>query len=924
MRIRKTAGIVAIIATASIATQAAAAPPPNDDIADAITVTEGVEAPFSDVDATTEATEAFCAGEETVWFSFTAPADGDYVSYATGSNHDTDVAWSDALAGPLGTCNDDADDSYDAVADTRTMTEGEQEYVVVASHSDDEVGSGSIGVTAVVDGADDFGDATALTRREGTTTAVTGIAFPAVPTVETDEPTACGGSTLSDDSVWVDFTAPDAGTWMIEAKSTDEVDIAVFSGDSLDDLTLLNCEFDRRKAVLIGSTAGETYRIRIAGSAVTEPVVVRAERAPTPLVAELVDTDGDGTSTDVGTRSDLVYVDGEPAIAYYDDDNSDVRYASRSGGVWTDIAIDDSGTVSSPDLDIAVSPDGEPAIAIGDSVNGLLRYAYRSGGTWTIELVDDEGDGTSTLTGESPDLLFLSDGTPVIAYHDDDPDDLRFATRAGGSWSHILVDDDGGGGSDRVGDGAKIVEFDNGDLGIAYGDNTNSQVRYAMNSGAGWSDEVVYTHAAGGDVWIAGLVIDSTGAPWIAADIDDQGNHVVANHDGSSWNVEFTDANTGLAEQDYGCTWAELLINDQDELFLPWVDCNDSYYGGTSVRSADGTWSHHEWAATYLSPSDPAYAGYHSVGEVYGFGATWTPDGRLALSFQLEESADLWFAEGALVADIAGPAAAPAASAIALDGSGSADAWGSVVGYRWSDAPDGCSFSSTTAMAPTMWCVGPVSGTATLTVTDTDGLTHRVTHAVAVGNAECDTTPDPFTDVPATSYADVHVTCIYNLDVTTGTTATTYSPKDLLTREQMAALLARMYEAITGSPAAIVATPFTDVPDSSFAVDDIARLYGLGVTTGTSATTFSPDDTVTREQMAAFVARLFAAIRGEQAPIVATPFTDVPGSSFAASDIARIYGLGITTGTTATTYSPDDGVTREMMAAYLGRFYIAD
>ncbi len=50
------------------------------------------------------------------------------------------------------------------------------------------------------------------------------------------------------------------------------------------------------------------------------------------------------------------------------------------------------------------------------------------------------------------------------------------------------------------------------------------------------------------------------------------------------------------------------------------------------------------------------------------------------------------------------------------------------------------------------------------------------------------------------------------------------------------------------------------VDASDFAKDDIARLYGLEITTGTSATTYAPKDFVTREQMAAFLARLLRAI----------------------------------------------------------------
>jgi len=180
---------------------------------------------------------------------------------------------------------------------------------------------------------------------------------------------------------------------------------------------------------------------------------------------------------------------------------------------------------------------------------------------------------------------------------------------------------------------------------------------------------------------------------------------------------------------------------------------------------------------------------------------------------------------------------------------------------------------------------------------------------------------EPFTDVPESSFAYNDVACIFMLGVTTGTSATTYSPKDTVTREQMASFLARLYAKLSGTPAPVTETPFTDVDEASFASADIGRIFGLGITTGTSATTYSPKETVTREQMASFLARLYAKINGTPAPVTETPFTDVDEASFAYADIGRIFGLGITTGTSSTTYSPKDPVTREQMATFLANLY---
>ena len=205
------------------------------------------------------------------------------------------------------------------------------------------------------------------------------------------------------------------------------------------------------------------------------------------------------------------------------------------------------------------------------------------------------------------------------------------------------------------------------------------------------------------------------------------------------------------------------------------------------------------------------------------------------------------------------------------------------------------------------------------TTTTTPGATTTTTTSLPPGKPECPTGPTPFTDVSATSFALTDINCIYGLGITTGTSPTTYSPNDNVTREQMAAFLGRLWRT-AGGTCPTAATPFTDVSATSFARADIACIFGLGITTGTSPTTYSPNDDVTREQMAAFLARVWRAASGTCSTTPA-PFTDVSATSFARADINCIFALGITTGTSATTYSPNDQVTREQMAAFLGRLY---
>ena len=124
----------------------------------------------------------------------------------------------------------------------------------------------------------------------------------------------------------------------------------------------------------------------------------------------------------------------------------------------------------------------------------------------------------------------------------------------------------------------------------------------------------------------------------------------------------------------------------------------------------------------------------------------------------------------------------------------------------------------------------------------------------------------------ASAFNDIR--CLLELGITQ-TSDNRYRPGDEVTREEMAAFMARTYRQVTGNPAEIAETPFTDVPEDSFAVNDIGRIYGLGITKGTSTTTYAPRSAVLRSHMALFIARLHKAVTGVDAPVVNTEFTDI-------------------------------------------------
>jgi len=132
-----------------------------------------------------------------------------------------------------------------------------------------------------------------------------------------------------------------------------------------------------------------------------------------------------------------------------------------------------------------------------------------------------------------------------------------------------------------------------------------------------------------------------------------------------------------------------------------------------------------------------------------------------------------------------------------------------------------------------------------------------------------------------------------------------------VTRDEMAQFLWRF----KGLPAAMVSTAFDDVPaDASYgpAVDWLAE---NGITLGCTPTSYCPDGTVTRAEMAAFLWRLEGSPEGS----TLAGFADVPAESFAGEAVDWLLASETTTGWTTTTYCPEGLVTRAEMFTFLKR-----
>ena len=174
-----------------------------------------------------------------------------------------------------------------------------------------------------------------------------------------------------------------------------------------------------------------------------------------------------------------------------------------------------------------------------------------------------------------------------------------------------------------------------------------------------------------------------------------------------------------------------------------------------------------------------------------------------------------------------------------------------------------------------------------------------------------------FVDVKPTDYFYDSVKWAVTKNITKGTSATTFSPNNTCTRAEIVTFLWRA----AGSPTpTITRNPFTDVkyPVGSDFYNAILWASQNGIAAGTSTTTFAPNDNCTRAQIVTFLWRYATKPLG----YYTNPFTDVNKTEYAAYYDAILWaaGKGIATGNTPKTFNPDGTCTRAEAVTFLYRY----
>ncbi len=167
---------------------------------------------------------------------------------------------------------------------------------------------------------------------------------------------------------------------------------------------------------------------------------------------------------------------------------------------------------------------------------------------------------------------------------------------------------------------------------------------------------------------------------------------------------------------------------------------------------------------------------------------------------------------------------------------------------------------------------------------------------------------DGLVEVDGERYYTRPVQWVTDNNIVTGTTPACFGPDIPATRGETALYMWRMQGRPDAPP-----HPFDDVADDE-QQPAVSWLYGAEITTGTTPTTFAPDEQLTRAQVAAFLHRL----AGEPSAS-GHPFVDV-SAGWQQQPVAWMVANRITTGTSPTTFAPDEPVTRAQLATFLYRY----
>lgn len=320
---------------------------------------------------------------------------------------------------------------------------------------------------------------------------------------------------------------------------------------------------------------------------------VRAEGAEWKIT--IVDDQGD-----VGKYSSIaVDSGGSLHISYFDESNSELRYASNSTGEWVRITVDNETAVGTW-TSIAVDSEGNPHISYANASLGELRYATYQEGEWDIRIVD-----SSSLVGMYSSIGLDSAGNAHISYYDASNRDLKYATNANGGWERFTVDGEGDTGE------YTSIGLDSSDkVHISYHDSTNSSLRYATNANGGWERFTVDDSEGTGT--FTSIALDSSDSAHISYFDETQMALSYANNAQVNWTHTIIDDDGQVGR------FTSIVLDPQDGVHISYQDAQSlslkhaTNAGGMwTVRVIDSSSEVGFWTSIAISPNEDLFVSYY-------------------------------------------------------------------------------------------------------------------------------------------------------------------------------------------------------------------------------------------------------------------------------------------------------------------------
>jgi hypothetical protein len=171
----------------------------------------------------------------------------------------------------------------------------------------------------------------------------------------------------------------------------------------------------------------------------------------------------------------------------------------------------------------------------------------------------------------------------------------------------------------------------------------------------------------------------------------------------------------------------------------------------------------------------------------------------------------------------------------------------------------------------------------------------------------------PFVDVKESAYYYLPVLWAVNAGITAGTDATHFSPDNRCTRAQVVAFLWRA----AGCPEPnLTENPFVDVKENTYYYKAVLWAVENGITAGVDAIHFGPEQACTRGQVVTF---LWRACGKPEAAAQEHPFADLKETAYYYDAVLWAVENGITAGYGAVTFAPNLTCTRGQIVTFLYR-----